>query len=632
MRDGRREMNGDSRFTDYDRSGNLGYSSNHGALYSDGSDDSELEVWDEFAVAAVETKMRRKHREHGTTNSVKQWGNAYFRPGTAPEVERNLVTPAYNDASPKKAALSSPPTSLSEINFALRAAAKQAQKHKSSSRPPSGARGTPDATARARASEKKERNVARSSGGAHNTSQSRSRGDSLHSNNGLIPSSASTPTEIVERSRPGVDPVSEHDDDLISGSPAIAENNRGSSGLPPRTPVTPSSRGTPEGAARKTIRSASRKSDGSRQERKTLNSASNNSPHGRPPPKPESPGQKATTPSKQRKAASARLSRQPELPIHALYSQVYLEEGAPVPQSHPQMFFQKRTRPPSRHRSPQDSLGLDVQPQPIPRMRSAHYPSHHERPPSRCKPPPEALHLEDAASDEESEHCVARPSSSRSRRGPTPRPDASPMQPTKRPSSTSLPKRPVSGTPSRTACDGEFDRPAPQAGAPAPQTPEPANGNFPDEDEGTSSEEECVGIGKSRSASAIGTSSGRPPISPGMRPGPARKAPVATVPFRTSLSPDFLRLFAPSGSAAPPTPPTPPTFTSGPAAPTTQMVFSNHINPKDNRDEIFSECMSMGLTDIPSPTDDLFGPFSDKDLFSKKFGLEDIGCLSDDNC
>jgi len=53
-------------------------------LYSDGSEDSELEVWDESAVAAVETSIRlQKKRDQ---ESVTQWGSNYFRPGTAPEV------------------------------------------------------------------------------------------------------------------------------------------------------------------------------------------------------------------------------------------------------------------------------------------------------------------------------------------------------------------------------------------------------------------------------------------------------------------------------------------------------------------------------------------------------------------
>ena len=109
------------------------------------SDDSELEVWDESSVAAVETRIRKQRRED--PKSVTQWGNAYFRPGTAPEVpasnsalyqtcpvfscileqaETNAHS-GYTDSTPKKTSLSSPPTSLSEVNFALRSAARQAQ-------------------------------------------------------------------------------------------------------------------------------------------------------------------------------------------------------------------------------------------------------------------------------------------------------------------------------------------------------------------------------------------------------------------------------------------------------------------------------------------------------------------------
>jgi len=50
-----------------------------------GSDDSEMEVWDETEVAAVETSIRESARG-SSHESVTQWGNAYFRPGTAPEV------------------------------------------------------------------------------------------------------------------------------------------------------------------------------------------------------------------------------------------------------------------------------------------------------------------------------------------------------------------------------------------------------------------------------------------------------------------------------------------------------------------------------------------------------------------
>jgi len=57
------------------------------------------------------------------------------------------------------------------------------------------------------------------------------------------------------------------------------------------------------------------------------------------------------------------------------------------------------------------------------------------------------------------------------------------------------------------------------------------------------------------------------------------------------------------------------------------MVFNNHHNNVKDA-ELFSDCMTMGLTDIPSPTDDLFGPFADKDLLNKTF--EDL-CISDDD-
>lgn len=272
-----------------------------------------------------------------------------------------------------------------------------------------------------------------------------------------------------------------------------------------------------------------------------------------------------------------------------------------MPQSHPQMFFQKRSRPPSRHRSPQESLGLDVHAQVIPpRMRSAHYPSHYERPPSRCKPPPEALHLEDAASDEEEQGRqpkFERPSSSRSNRGGTKRGT------TPTPTPTQVLRRPVSGTPSRTAHQGEFDPPPVNSQAPEP--------GFPFEDEEDSGSDENDQWGSPAAASSDIT-----PAAARMKPPPAT-AVTTSVPFRTSLSPDFLRLFAPSSSAAPPTPPK------------AQMMFNQHHAPQDT--DLFADpnsTLTMGLTDIPSPTDDLFGPYADKELFNRTF--EDL-CISDDD-
>jgi len=95
-----------------------------------------------------------------------------------------------------------------------------------------------------------------------------------------------------------------------------------------------------------------------------------------------------------------------------------------------------------------------------------------------------------------------------------------------------------------------------------------------------------------------------------------KKPSITTVPFRTSLSEDFLRLFAPAGSAAPPTPP---------KAYNAQM---NNLLGVSGDANLFGNTVSMGLTDIPSPTDDLFGPFVDKEMYNKTF--EDL-CISDDD-
>lgn len=342
------------------------------------------------------------------------------------------------------------------------------------------------------------------------------------------------------------------------------------------------------------------------------------SPQSRPPPKPASlhGGERAVQPQpkaapgekKQRKAASARIVR-PELPIHALYSQVYQEEGAPVPQSHPhsQGLFQKRSRPPSRHRAPQDSVGLEVQPAPIPpRMRSAHYPSHHERPPSRCKPPPQCVHLEDAENEEEAE-ARARANFGWDRSAQQRRPGSSSIG--QRPGSNAAIKRPVSGTPSRTAHQGEFDN---------PEKPEV-------EDVNESSEEETVeqwGAAREQqqpreSARAVLSGAAGGPPQQHATAAVKKKPSITSVPFRTSLSEDFLRLFAPASTAAPPTPPE------------NDKLNGYMGSLQQTGHEAFPEnSVSIGLTDIPSPTDDLFGPFVDKEMFNKTF--EDL-CISDDD-
>merc|ERR1712159_612932 len=86
--------------------------------YSHG-DDSGLEV--------REVNNATGSKKHNDAVSVTQWGGAFFRPGAAPEVERVRAEPIFGDSEQKKKALSSPPTSLSEVNFALRSAARQAQ-------------------------------------------------------------------------------------------------------------------------------------------------------------------------------------------------------------------------------------------------------------------------------------------------------------------------------------------------------------------------------------------------------------------------------------------------------------------------------------------------------------------------
>ena len=56
-----------------------------------GSDDSDMDVWDESEVAAVESSIRESRRStqetsQGPAVSTQQWTQSYFRPGTAPEV------------------------------------------------------------------------------------------------------------------------------------------------------------------------------------------------------------------------------------------------------------------------------------------------------------------------------------------------------------------------------------------------------------------------------------------------------------------------------------------------------------------------------------------------------------------
>ena len=55
------------------------------------------------------------------------------------------------------------------------------------------------------------------------------------------------------------------------------------------------------------------------------------------------------------------------------------------------------------------------------------------------------------------------------------------------------------------------------------------------------------------------------------------------------------------------------------------QVYSNQYNVDRDRED---STTILGLSDIPNHTVDLFGPFSDRDLFNKTF--EDL-CISDDD-
>jgi len=61
----------------------------HNNYQDGGSEDSDMDVWDESEVAAVETSIRESRRssqEASQPATAQQWTQSYFRPGTAPEV------------------------------------------------------------------------------------------------------------------------------------------------------------------------------------------------------------------------------------------------------------------------------------------------------------------------------------------------------------------------------------------------------------------------------------------------------------------------------------------------------------------------------------------------------------------
>lgn len=212
------------------------------------------------------------------------------------------------------------------------------------------------------------------------------------------------------------------------------------------------------------------------------------------------------------------------------------------------------------------------------RLRSAHYPSHHERPPSRCKPPNQALHLEDKLLDEPepAEEFVSNNnkgagwmSSSGTETLAPPAPQAEVEEPAE-------------------AC--------PEGTAPAEEVPEADREDIVPSAEDTKRREWSAGLQR--------------PAAPSSKHKPTGAGPhIAQVPFRTSLSPDFLCLFAPASANAPPTPP----------HPTMQVGLAYNKFSNAGYSSLFSDCFSMGMSDIPSPEDD---PFENQHF-------EDL-CISED--
>jgi len=151
------------------------------------------------------------------------------------------------------------------------------------------------------------------------------------------------------------------------------------------------------------------------------------------------------------------------------------------------------------------------------------------------------------------------------------------------------------------------------------------------EDVNESSEEEEDGIRESwgaqrdqptvSSRAVLSGAAGGPPPSSQVK----KKGSITSVPFRTSLSDDFLRLFAPASTAAPPTPPENDKL-NGYLGNLQQSLEGTAVGV--GFEGLRANSVSIGLADIPSPTDDLFGPFVDKEMFNKNF--EDL-CISDDD-
>jgi len=519
---------------------------NHYPIDSD-DDGNEIQVWEDDTIQPA-TRPLQKTRTKSHNSPATNWSSANFRPGTAPDAfASELPRRAY---SPKD--LSSPPTTLSETNFALKMAAR-------SSQPTSCFRSSPDSFTRSSAVKKRASSEKKTSRG------------SARSPAGCARSAAGQHSSLGSSSPYGRDSTPH-----LAPSPMLGSTDANSymvdcsSDLSIAIPSPQLSSGTTKSYSsststfspqRHTIDAGARVSHKPKQQHPTPDRSANPPHHvesshpaeqdnNHPDADMPSPSAGEQRPgTKQRKAVSARVARQPVQRTHPVFSPG--AEGA---------MFERRTeypqRPPSRHREPGQSLGLDVHPEPARlRLRSAHYPSHHERPPSRCKPPNEALHLEDKI--EVSEDMLPPRSKSRS-------------------------STPQQGSKEQQA--GKANRDVPSADR---------------EDIVPSAEDN-----KRREWSA----GLQRPAAPATKHKPMH-AHITQVPFRTSLTPDFLRLFATSDTNAntPPRPPKPAT------------VFNQFNQDHNTYSTLFSDCFSMGMADIPSPEDDPF-----------KSNLDDL-CISDDD-
>jgi len=503
-------------------------------------DGNEIQVWEDDTVQTTSRPMqgsRIKSHQSPTT----QWTNANFRPGTAPDA--TLFSACERRAySPKD--LSSPPTTLSETNFALKMAAR-------SSQPISCFRSSPDSFTRVSGAKKRASSEKKSSSRTHGRSPgcARSTGSQHAGRETAAPHCA--PSPILSSADSNNYTERRSDLSIAIPSPQL-------SGALKSYPTSTSIDCT-NSLQRHTI-NATRVSHKPRQQNTGTEHTNNNQRV----PQPENhyvdnnhlTAGDAHPGTKQRKAVSARVSRQPVQRSHPVFSPG--AEGAVFErrQEYPQ-------RPPSRHREPGQSLGLDVHPEPARlRLRSAHYPSHHERPPSRCKPPNEALHLEDKLESHD-EMLLEATRKARSSQG---RVDSNKEQPADK----------VSPVPVKEVPSADREDIVPSA-------------------EDNKRREWSAGLQR--------------PAAPATKHKPTHPH-ITQVPFRTSLSEDFLRLFASSSDTNANTPPRPPN-------PST--VFNQFNQDHSTYSGLFSDCFSMGMADIPSPEDDPF-----------KNNLDDL-CISDDD-